>query len=202
MGTHACTIVVPAGYAADLRFRIHWIYSGKLDHMKNSWSPGLRVRLVLLGVALLLPMVALMAYQTWYYARTKIDEETNRIGYLAALLAREGQLRHLSQQKILATAASLTPAMMNPDDPQQCRNGLTQTIGGHEYMTSLALYAPGGRILCAAGAALPADVPERAFFRDALRLRSATSSNYAAQDIGTGPTGSMGSMGSMGLCVL
>ncbi len=166
--------------------------------MRSPCFRGLRIRFLLLGIAILAPILALLGYQTWYYSQTQLDDAKEHADFLAALASHETALLVSSQQKLLQTLA-LAPAIAFPADRNACREVLAGAVAIHESLFRLALYSPEGQLICSSAQenrpATKTNAPDKmpdapssseaqGHFLDALRLGRPTISDHVLEASG------------------
>ncbi len=115
--------------------------------MKSYESLGLRIRILVLGIAILLPILSLLIYQTRHYSQAKIDDYKMDASNLAALVVQTGELQFSHYQQLLEGLA-LSPSVAEPDNKQACNKALAQATAINPSLGSLTLYNLDGEVIC------------------------------------------------------
>lgn len=126
---------------------------------------------------MLLPILALMAYQARQDAQEKVRDERSNARHLASLLANGAVLRiRLAQQTL--QGLTLVPAVTHPDNRAACAQVLVKAVEQNESLTAISLNSPDGKAICSSTSQLPPHASGEVFFQEALRLKSAVTSDF------------------------
>ncbi len=131
-------------------------------------SYGLRIRLLILGMALLLPIVLLFAGQSWFYSKDQIESEERFLNDLARLVIQQTAEQLTHNESYLDTLSHSTVGLRLIDQ-SECQRLLYNAPFAPESLVGLAFYTNKGDLLCARGAPITAD----ASFKQALSRAAA-----------------------------
>lgn len=149
-------------------------------------SYGLRIRLLVLGLAILLPVLALLSYQHWYYTQQRLVDETRHATDLTALLGEKAELHFARYRVMLNTLARLPVLQGGALDADTCRKilGKLPQPATHGATDDLTLYAADGHPVCSTTPHSPAEalpvLSDETSFREAMQQRHLTFSDLVA----------------------
>jgi signal transduction histidine kinase/DNA-binding response OmpR family regulator len=129
-------------------------------------SIGLRTRFVLIGIAVLMPLVAVMLQLAHYERERALASAEERIGLFASLTA-DRQHRMLQQARIVLSDLASDPQVRAGGDG--CDAALADAAARYEWLGAARVSTPGGSGMCADNPAVKEiDISDRAYFRAIL----------------------------------
>ncbi len=154
--------------------------------MRNPFPATVRSKLILLGVSAFLPVVLLMAFNSWYHRKAHVEEASKRMGKILsfAVLHEEETIRET--HRILAMLAEVPIVRKGGKHADEY---LARLLKASPEYTNLGVVRPDGQVIASAvpqKASL--NFSDRPYFQDALKNKSFSIGSYQTGRMSGKPT--------------
>ncbi|HUW36664.1 MAG TPA: EAL domain-containing protein [Rhodocyclaceae bacterium] len=140
---------------------------------------SVRRRMLVVGAAATLPILALMGYQAHDVLQENLHRQQADVHRMLIMLGNELNFRIQLQERLLEVLAR-APEVTDPGDRAACGGALARTTGGNPFLSEITLRTPDGALICSSAASAAPRGGDAQTFSEVLRTKQPVISDFRA----------------------